>query len=123
MYDLNDEAVKLIAYTIVSVKRDAERVMPEGEGTIIVTDRMNEPAFISWIIARYVQKRMAGIEKEEDSQRKESLRSKLEEELEEHRKYLRVYYVVSYRWPREPLEFEERQMASLERIRQALPDS
>jgi len=41
IYDLEDEMVKLVAYTIVSVRRDAEHVMPEGEGTFIVTDSMN----------------------------------------------------------------------------------
>jgi hypothetical protein len=116
LYNLEDEMVKLVAYTIVSVRRDAERVMPEGEGTIIVTDSMNGDAFTSWMIARYVQKRLATIAKEPDSEERE----RLDRDLEEVRRYLRIYFVVSYRWPREPLRFEKREIKALEQIRDAI---
>jgi hypothetical protein len=35
-------------------------------------------------------------------------------------KYLRVYYVVSHRWPREPMKFEEREIGVLRGIRNNL---
>jgi hypothetical protein len=100
--------VKLVAYTIVSVKRDQERVMPESGDSIIITQRMSEQAFISFVIARYLQSESyASLEPE----KKLSPRD---------RKYLRVQWAVTRRWPREPLEFEERQIGALEEIRDAI---
>jgi hypothetical protein len=119
IYSLNDDTVKLVAYAIVSIKRDRERVMPEGEGTIIVTDPMSGRAFTSWIIASYAQARRAKAEKEADPGRSKQLQKDLERDLRVEGKYLRVYYVVSHRWTREPLEFEERQVTVLEQIRDA----
>ena len=106
--DLEDEMVKLVSYAIVSIKRGAERVMPGGMGAVIVTDSMSKETFISWIIARYLQ-----------SKAYEELSSK-DQLSEEDRKYLRVDYAVPRRWSREPLEFEERQVAVLEQISNAL---
>ena len=98
--NLEDDCVKLVAYTIVSLKRDKEKIMEEGEGSEIVTERMTSKAFTAWIIAKYLQNTKIP-----------------EEKLKPHLKYLRVYYVVSHRWPRQPMEFEERQMDALEKIR------
>jgi hypothetical protein len=112
---LRDGSVKLVAYTIVSVKRDEERVMPGGEGTIVVTENMTGAAFVSWIVARYVQS---------EGYRKDAYPGLADAEKErkasEEQKYLRVYYVVSHRWPREPLRFEEREVEALGGIRDAL---
>ncbi len=116
LYNLEDELVKLVAYTIVSVRRDAEHVMPEGEGTIIVTDSRSRDDFTSWMIARYVQNRLATIAKVPDPE----ARRKLNKELAEDYQYLRIYYVVSYRWPREPMEIEKREIEALEQIRDAI---
>lgn len=112
IYSLRDDMVKLVAYTIVSIRRDAERVMPEGEGTIVVTDNMSGQAFATWMIARYIQKRLKGV--------KPDAKKKLEKELDTDRQYMRVYYVVSCRWPREPMKFEERQIAVLDQIRDSI---
>jgi len=124
IYNLNDDTVKLIAYSIVSLKRDRECVMPEGEGSVIVTDDMTAETFTSWIIAKYIQKRTreveAQVKKEPDVRRKSEIREAVEKELTENHKYLRVYYVVSNRWPREPAEFEEREIARLEEISKAM---
>jgi len=103
---LNDDMVKLVAYTIVSIKRDAEKVMPGGSDTIVVTDRMTTEAFTTWVIAQYLKK--------EDYQKLS------EEEQRAHSKYLRVDYAVSRRWPRQPLEYEERQVSALKRISAAI---
>src|SRR6266550_3246659 len=73
LYNLEDELVKLVAYTIVSVRRDAEHVMPEGEGTIIVTDSRSRDDFTSWMIARYVQNRLATIAKVPDPEARRKL--------------------------------------------------
>lgn len=106
--DLEDEMVKLVSYTIVSIKRGAERIMPGGMGAVIVTDSMTREAFISWVVASYLQSKAYA-----------ALSSK-ERLSEEDRKYLRVDYAVPRRWSREPLDFEERQIAVLDEINDAL---
>jgi len=78
LHNLDDDTVKLVAYTIVSIKRDVECVMPEGGGTIIVTDPMSGRAFTSWIIARYIQARRSKVQAEVDLARGEQLQKELE---------------------------------------------
>jgi hypothetical protein len=105
---LDDEMVKLVAYTIVSVKRDLERVMPKSGDSIIITQRMSEQAFISFVIARYLQSEAyANLAPEEKLATRDQ-------------KYLRVQWAVTRRWPQESLEFEERQIEVLAGIRDAL---
>jgi hypothetical protein len=48
--------VKLVHYAIVSIDRDRERILRNGEGYEIVTDDMSVDGFSSWIIARYFQR-------------------------------------------------------------------
>jgi hypothetical protein len=111
---LNDDMVKLVSYSIVSIKRDAERLMPGGSDSILVTDSMSGETFTSWMIARYLQsddyKKLL-----EDSKKK--IVKEKERFLEEDEKYLRIDYVVRRRWPRQPLQFEERQVEVLRQIR------
>ena len=114
--DLNDDTVKLVAYTIVSVRRDAERIMPEGRDQLVITDNLSGEAFVAWIIAGYIRKRLDGVAGKSASERRQ-----FEQELKAERKYLRVHYVVSRRWEREPMKFEERQIEVLKEISQALP--
>lgn len=111
---IDDNTVTLIAYAIVSVKRGDERVMDGGLGSVIVTERMSDAAFASWILAKYMQEEVDAA----DSPTKKKRRSELikREELQ----YLRVYYVVSNRWPREPLEFEQQEVTVLQGIRDAI---
>jgi len=97
--DLDDEMVKLVAYSIVSLKPDDERMMPEGAGQIVVARRMSGDDFASWTLAKYVQEQAVDAG-----------------EL----KYLRVYFVVSTRWPREDRKFEERHVSALREIQQAM---
>jgi hypothetical protein len=112
LYSLEDDTVKLVAYTIVSVRRDHERVMEGGEGTIVVTDSMSGEAFASWMIAKFLQG--------EDRDPKDNLKKTRSQNLTEDLKYLRVYFVVSTRWPREPKKFEERQIDVLRQIERAM---
>ena len=107
-YDLDDELVKLVAYTIVSIKRDEERTMPQGAGTVVVTERITPEAFASWRIAVYLAS-----EAYRDLDRSEKLGA-------DDERYLRVDYVVSRRWPRQLRKFEERQVRVLDGIRRAL---
>jgi hypothetical protein len=106
--ELSDNLVKLVAYTIVSVKRGEERVLPKGTDQIIITSNLSGEAFTTLIIARYFQSQ--GYNDLEENEKVQ----------EEERKYLRVHYVVSRRWPREPLKFEERQIDALNGIRDVL---
>ena len=107
--DLNDDAVKLVAYTLVSVKRDEERVLPKGTDQVVITSALSEEAFVAYVVGQYFQ-----------SKGYKEL-TKTEKVKEEDRKYIRVHYVVSRRWPREPIRFEERQIDALGRIRDAIP--
>lgn len=112
--DLQDDTVKLIAYTIVSLKRDLERIMDGGKDSIVITENMTGEAFASWILAKYLQQTVP----DPADPKNKVPRSKLihPDEL----KYLRVYYVVSHRWTREPMKFEEREIGVLEGIRDRL---
>jgi len=101
---LEDHMVKLVAYTIVSLKRDHERVMPKGEGTLIVRDSLSGEAFTVWMISRYLQS---------DGY---NLLTNSEKISEEDKKNLRVHYTVTHRWPREPVRFQEREVHVMEQI-------
>jgi len=114
IYSLEDDMVKLVAYTIVSLKRSEERVMDGGEGTEIVTDRMTGKAFVSWILAKYLQQEVTVPCHKKPKQ----LRSDLIPPGE--LKYLQVYYVVSKRWPRHGLAFEHDQITVLKEIRDGI---
>jgi hypothetical protein len=117
--NLQDDTVKLVAYSIISLKRDEEKILDGGEGSVIVTDSMTGKAFTSMIIAQYLQKKMD--DPDDPTKKKKISRAEL---LKRDRtwkardmKYWRVYYVVSTRWPRQPLEFEQRQISVLREIR------
>ncbi len=107
--NLDDEQVKLVAFTIISVRRDAERTMPGllGAGTVVIAERTTGEALTLWLIDRY----LASLSPEERLA------------IEADRRYLRVHYVVSRRWPREPREFERDQLGTLAAIRDRLPPS
>jgi hypothetical protein len=117
---LEDDMVKLVAYTIVLLKRDKERIMEGGQDSVIVTDNMTDEAFTAMIVAKYLQQEVG--DPDDATGEKMMPRSKLmERDLEPgDLKYLRVHYVVSRRWPREPREFEEHQIDWLQRIRDAM---
>ena len=114
---LEDDMVKLVAYTIVSLKRGHERIMDGGQGSMIVTDSMSGRAFISWVIARYLQEEVTVAGASKSTQ----VRSDLIDPGE--LKYLTVYYVVSNRWPRHGLNFEQKQVTVLKEIRDEIAKS
>jgi hypothetical protein len=111
--DLTDDNVKLVAYTIVSLKRDKERIMEGGKDSMIVIDNLTDEAFVGSILAKYLQQSVP----DPANPGKTILRSQL---YKKELKYLRVYYVVSHRWPREPIKFEEREIDVLQGIRNNL---
>jgi len=109
---LEDDTVKLVAYSIVSLKRGKERILDGGQASVIVTDSMSGKTFTSWVLAKYMQQKVDDPDRAGNKIRRGDSKLLPKEEL----KYLRVYYVVSKRWPREPLEFEEDQVAVLREI-------
>ena len=117
--NLQDDMVKLVAYSIVSLKRGEEKIMDGGEGSIIVTDNMTKKAFTTMLIAQYFQKKVDD-PKDPAGKRKIPRIELLQQDSKWKSgdlKYLRVYYVVSTRWPREPLKFEQNQVKVLREIR------
>jgi len=114
---LEDDTVKLVAYTIVSLKRGSERILDGGQGSVIVTDNMTGKAFMSWILAKYMQQKIDDPAHPGKKVRRGDPRLLPRDELQ----YLRVYYVVSTRWPREPLKFEQKQVKILREIRDEMP--
>jgi hypothetical protein len=122
---LEDDTVKLVAYTIVCLQRDKERIMAGGQNSVIVTDSMTAETFTAMIIAKYFQEEVADPDDntgEKKISRLEWLRKQKDKDKWEpgDQQYLRVYYVVSHRWPREPEEFEERQVEWLQKIRDVM---
>lgn len=115
--DLQDDSVKLVAYSIVSLKRGRERILEGGEGSVIVTDNMTGKAFTSWILAKYMQQKIDDPAQPGRKIRRGDPRLLPRDEL----KHLRVYFVVSTRWPREPLDFEQKQVRVLREIRDEMP--
>ena len=101
--NLSGDQVKLVRYTIVSVDRDRERKLEEGE--ILVTDDLTPDGFASWRIAAYFQ------------------RPDHEPIPHEEKKFLRVCYRVLCRWHRESLHYQERQLDELRGIREAIETS
>jgi len=53
---LNDDQVKLVRYSIVSIRRDCEHQLPRGAGQTVVTEAMSGDDFASWMIARYLDR-------------------------------------------------------------------
>jgi hypothetical protein len=122
---LDDEMVKLVAYTIVSLKPDHEEVMDGGEGTEIVTSRMSGEAFASFVLAKYMQKEVASPKNKDVKQPRSKTFSDADRNdpnqfSDADLKYLRVYFVVSKRWPREPRRLEERKVEALRKIGEAI---
>ena len=81
--------------------------MPNGKDQVLVVDNITPERLVAMLISDYVAKR-------------NWLPDLTEEIFNENRKYLRVYYVVSQRWPREPMRYEERQIKVLEEIKDSM---
>jgi hypothetical protein len=77
--DDKDQTVKLIEYTIVSIKRCDERILYKGE--IIDAQDMGDEAFATWVVALYLQEPNVHVPHED-------------------KRYLRVYHRVLESWAR-----------------------
>ena len=123
--DLRDDMLKLVRYKILFVKREYEHAFPEQED--LVSDNMDGSAFTAWKVAEFIQQLGRGEtrvphkwgEKGYPSAtwRRDGALLGLDEE---DKKYLRVYYEVLERYPREKFKYEEQQVRVLEQIRDEL---
>jgi hypothetical protein len=95
-----EEDVKLVRYALLSVERERERLLETGEE--LVTGALPAAGFEALVLGR--GSRRAGLAPEE------------------HR-FLRVWWRVLARYERPPWRHEERQVAALEGIRDALRET
>ncbi|HJP91120.1 MAG TPA: formylglycine-generating enzyme family protein [Pyrinomonadaceae bacterium] len=129
--DLRDDMLKLVRYKVLFVKREYEQAFREEED--LVSENMDAAAFAAWKVAEFIQKL-----KSEDTRVSEKWLKYhggkyvkevnvggvktlvLKEFPDDDKKYLRVYYEVLDRYPRERFKYEERQIEVLEEIREQL---
>jgi hypothetical protein len=101
--DLNDDLLKLVRYKILFVRRGEEKVLKEHDE--LVYDNMDGAAFTAWKIAEYI----------------EGTKNDPKKQIgKEDEKYLRVFYEVLERSPRERFKYEEDQIKVLKEIRDEL---
>ena len=127
--DLQDDDLKLVRYKILFVKRDYETAFPEMEE--MVSDNISGETFASWKIAEFIQKlgkgevktsgKMSGywLGKHTDQytdKQTDAVFYILRSLDEDDKKFLRVYYEVLQRFPREKLRYEEDQLKHLKDI-------
>jgi hypothetical protein len=116
--DLGGDATKLVSYTIVSLRRCHERILPGGSGEVLVTLSMTRETFAIWIVACYLQAEDCC-----EDDRAAMAQARRNEVPYDEKKYLRVSYEVLSRWPSEPKDCcEDGKLGALEEIRDALHD-
>jgi hypothetical protein len=123
--DLHDDMLKLVRYKILFVMREYEHAFPERED--LVSDNMDASALTAWKIAEFIQELGRGetpVPKKWEEKgyppAKYVRDGKLIGLKEDDKKYLRLYYEVLERYPREKFKYEEQQIRVLEEIRDKL---
>lgn len=123
--DLRDDMLKLVRYKILFVKRDLEHAFPEKED--LVSENTDAAGYTAWKVAEFIQD-LKNIEIPRKWRDKKYPPPEIESPPtgdptkinslpEDDKKYLRVYYEVLDRYPRERFRYEERQIEVLEQIR------
>ncbi len=128
--DLRDDMLKLVRYKVLFVKRDYEWAFPEKEE--LVSENTDAAGYTAWKIAEFIQdlpktqipekwrsKKYPPAELESPPSRDPGMIHALPED---DKKYLRIYYEVLERYPRERFRYEERQIEVLEQIRDKMKD-
>ena len=122
--DLHDDMLKLVRYKILFVKREYEVAFPERED--LVSENMDGSAFAAWKVAEFIQQLAKGTtdvpgkwgtKYPSEDRDKYVSNGKLKAFPDDDKKYLRVYYEVLERYPREKFKYEEQQIRVLEEIR------
>ena len=129
--DLRDDMLKLVRYKVLFVKREYEHAFDERED--LVSENMDAAAFTAWKVAEFIQ----GLDHEPHETRVPSRWGKkypgaeyragakgewLKGLPDDDKRYLRIYYEVLDRYPRERFEYEERHIEVLEEIRDKMQD-
>jgi hypothetical protein len=124
--DLRDDMLKLVRYKVLFVKREYEHAFPERED--LVSDNMDGSAFTAWKAAEFIQELKRGetgvpTKWKDKGYPKDEHRhnGNLTGLPDEDKKYLRVFYEVLERYPREKFKYEEQQIRVLEEIRDKMP--
>jgi hypothetical protein len=123
--DLRDDMLKLVRYKVLFVRREFEVAFRERED--LVSDNLDASAFTAWKIAEFIQDLQKGTTTVPQKWRDRNYPPKgfsdgdaLTGIPHEDKKYLRVYYEVLERYPREKFKYEEEQIKVLEDIRDTL---
>jgi hypothetical protein len=125
--DLHDDMLKLVRYKILFVKREYEVAFPERED--LVSENMDGTAFAAWKVAEFIQQLANettdlpskwGNKYPSEDRDKYVSNGKIKAFPDDDKKYLRVYYEVLERYPREKFKYEEQQIRVLEEIRDKL---
>jgi len=128
--DLRDDMLKLVRYKILFVKRDYEHAFPEEEE--LVSDNTDAAAYTAWKIAHFIQR----LRDDKDIKLPKDWTDYPEAKYiegsgndrkligfpEDDKKYLRVFYEVLDRYPRERFKYEEEQIDILKEISKTLRD-
>ncbi len=135
--NLNDDMLKLVRYKILFVKRGYEHAFPERED--LVYDNIDGNSFTAWKVAEFIQE-LARVTSETTPEgyartgirapvpwkgypgKKYIFHGYMTGFPDEDKKYLRVYFEVLERFPREKFRHDERQIEVLEDIRDRMPD-
>lgn len=129
--DLHDDMLKLVRYKVMFVRREYEVAFPERED--LVPDNLDGSSFTAWKIAEFIQELQRGETLVPPKWANKNYPNnpdppdppfqkdgKLFGLPPEDKKYLRVYYEVLDRYPREKFKYEEQQIRILEEIRDKL---
>ncbi len=130
--DLRDDMLKLVRYKILFVKRDYEHAFPEEEE--LVSDNTDAAAYTAWKIAHFIQRlkddKDIKVPKgwEDYAEIQKYIEAKGNDRIltgfpEDDKKYLRVFYEVLDRYPRERFKYEEEQIDILRDISKTLKDN
>ena len=121
----HDETVKLVEYTIVSIKPCDERIIKRGQ--VIYADDMEDDGFAAWVLARYLQgeddddnahdHRREGRSDDGDDDRERERSRRLPRN---EKRYLRVYHRVLESWRRPDDCCDNRQIDVLRDIERAI---
>ena len=118
--DLADEQLKLVRYKILFVMRDYECAFREQEE--LIPDNLTDSAYSGWKIAEFIQHLPSIDERDLPANWKKYLREKGEKghAKAEDKKYLRVFFEVLDRYPREELKYHEEMLTELGGIKHQL---
>jgi hypothetical protein len=136
--NLRDDMLKLVRYKILFIKREYEHAFPEQED--LVYDNMDGNAFTAWKVAEFIQE-LAKVKDEKTAEGRARVGIRIPHKWKSYprpedkytfdgyltgfppddKKYLRVFYQVLERYPREKFRHDERQIEVLEEIRDRIP--